>query len=80
MILVSRLTALFQRDRIELPDTDESRALAEELKAFQVRATTRGLQAEAMGGYHDDLIIALGLAVLFEPFLGKVKRGPSLWR
>jgi hypothetical protein len=80
MILVSRLAALFQRGRIELPETEESRALAEELKAFQVRATTRGIHAEAMSGFHDDLVIALGLATLFDPFLQRVKKGPSIWR
>jgi len=79
MILVSRLAALFQRGRIELPVTEESRALAEELKAFQVRATTRGIQAEAMSGFHDDLVIALGLATLFDPFLRRIRKGPSVW-
>jgi hypothetical protein len=80
MILVSRLAALFQRGRIELPDTEESRALAEELKTLQVRATSRGIHAEAMSGYHDDLVIALGLATLFDPFCQRVKRGRSVWR
>jgi hypothetical protein len=54
--------------------------LADELKTFQVRAITRGIQAEAMSGFHDDLVIALGLATLFDPFLQKVRRGPSPWR
>jgi hypothetical protein len=50
------------------------------LKVFQVRATTRAVHAEATSGHYDDLVVALGLAVVLDPFLAKVKRGPSIWR
>jgi hypothetical protein len=40
----------------------------------------RGIAAEPISGFHDDLIIALGLAVLFDPFKQRVKRGPSVSR
>lgn len=68
-------TRLLDSDRIDFPA--ESEALVEELKAFRGTRTTRGLRAEAEPGAHDDLVIALALAVLFEPHGQKVERVPN---
>lgn len=67
--LVSRLQALLQTRRIKLPDTDEARALAKELQDYEIRVGENGkITAGAMkSGAHDDLVTALGLAVLQDP-------------
>jgi len=67
--LVSRLQALLQPPkRIVLPETDEARALGEELLNFEIRPTedTNMIFGAFKAGTHDDLAIALGLAVLFD--------------
>lgn len=71
--LVTRLAALLQQGGIELPASPEARLLADELKSFQIRATTRGLRAEAESGAHDDLVVALALAVVFDPHLQRAR-------
>jgi hypothetical protein len=72
--LVTRTAALLQRRLVELPDAPEAELLADELRSFTVRATRRGLQAEAerTGEGHGDLAFALMLAVLFDPRLRMV--------
>lgn len=63
--LVSRAQALMQTGRVKLPDSAEARQLAEELKDFEVNITEKGtFTASAKGGAHDDLVIALALALL----------------
>ena len=81
-VLVSRLQALLQTNRIRMPDNDRTRALAEELKTYEVRITERtaNLQAGAFKtGAHDDMATALGLAILFDPSKEQVRYFPAPW-
>ena len=66
--LVSRLQALIQSRRILLPETDEARALAEELVNYEIRVSDNAnMTAGAFRvGTHDDLVTALGLACLLD--------------
>ncbi len=65
--LVSRLQVLLQTDRLKLPKTPEALALAEELLNFEIRVDPNGQDhyGAFRVGTHDDLVIALGLAVLY---------------
>jgi hypothetical protein len=79
--LATRTLTLAELDRIHLPDTDEARLLLEELKSFEGRVRDTGsFSVEAKVGSHDDLVISLALACLFDPLKQRVKRGPSIWR
>jgi hypothetical protein len=64
--LVSRLQALLQTQCIKLPDTDEARQLAEELANYEIKITAdaNDTYGAFKVGTHDDLVTALGLAVL----------------
>ena len=68
-LLVSRLQALLQSRRIVMPDTAQTRALADELRVYEVRVSEDAkLTAGAFKtGTHDDMATALGLACLFDP-------------
>lgn len=60
--LITQLVTLLEQGRVHLPNTAEAAALTEELEDFG-RETTRGaVKYEAETG-HDDLVIALALAV-----------------
>jgi hypothetical protein len=76
--MVSRLQALLQHDLIELPELPEAQLLADELKSFQVHQTVRGIRAEGEPGTHDDMVTALALAVLFDPYANRARPGPPL--
>ncbi len=67
--LVSRLQALIQSGRIELPRTDEAEELAEELLDYEIRIDEDGNDKYGAFkvGAHDDLVTALGLAVMQDP-------------
>lgn len=63
--LVSRLAALMADRRIKLPKTAEAKALASELETFEITVSDAATaQFGARPGTHDDLCMALGLAVL----------------
>lgn len=66
--LVSMLQALLQTDRIGLPATQEARALARELQDYEIRVDTdaNDRYGAFRVGAHDDLVTALGLAVLVD--------------
>ncbi|MDQ3968415.1 MAG: hypothetical protein M3275_08485 [Thermoproteota archaeon] len=67
--LVSRLQTLIQSGRIELPRTRQAEELAEELLDYEIRIDEDGNDkygAFKVGAY-DDLVTALGLAVLKDP-------------
>ena len=68
LYLVSRLQALIATGRIVLPETEEARALAQELLDFELRVTSdASLTFGAFRtGQHDDLVVALGLACLLD--------------
>jgi hypothetical protein len=67
--LVSRLQALIQSGRIELPRTRQAEELAEELLDYEIRVDEDGNDKYGAFkvGTHDDLVTALGLAVLKDP-------------
>lgn len=67
--LVSRLQALIQTQRIELPQTAEAKALAKELQDYEIRidaATANDTYGAFKVGSHDDLVTALGLATIVD--------------
>lgn len=66
--LVSRLQALLQTGRIRLPETTEARQLAQELLDYEIKVDTNAndLYGAFKVGTHDDLVTALGLAVVYE--------------
>lgn len=71
-----------QTTRLRMPDTDQTRALAEELRTYEIRVSeqTANLQAGAFKtGAHDDMATALGLAVLFDPSREQVRYFPAPW-
>ncbi|MCH9650805.1 MAG: hypothetical protein K0U98_21435 [Deltaproteobacteria bacterium] len=67
--LVSRLQALLQCQRLHLPETGESRALAQELLDYEIRVdeNANDRYGAFRVGTHDDLVTAIGLAVQKEP-------------
>jgi hypothetical protein len=78
--LVSRLQVLLDRGRILLPEDKESRALVRELQDFELRASASGMASGAFkAGAHDDLAIALGLAVLYDPSRAQVRYFRHPW-
>jgi hypothetical protein len=57
--LMQRLIACFQAGDVTIPDG----WLVSELEAFEFTYTATGVKYEAPKGYHDDGVMALGLAV-----------------
>lgn len=63
--LVSRLQALVDTHRIEVPDTPQATQLLNELMSYEIKVTDSGTMiAGARSGAHDDLAMALALCVL----------------
>lgn len=64
-LLVSRLQALIQSQRLHLPGTPEAGVLFEELLNFEIRVDEKANDTYGAFrvGTHDDLVTALGLAV-----------------
>jgi hypothetical protein len=73
--LVSRLQSLLQTDRVKLPRTAEAEALARELLDYEIRVSedANDRYGAFKVGAHDDLVTALGLAVLQDR-----RHGPSM--
>ncbi len=67
--LVGRLQALLQTKRLHLPQTAEARQLARELLDYEIRVDedANDKYGAFKVGTHDDLVTALGLAVLDDP-------------
>jgi hypothetical protein len=67
--LVSRMQVLLQNERIHLPKTPEAQALVNELLTFEIRVSDNGHASFGVfkTGSHDDLAVALGLAVWENP-------------
>jgi hypothetical protein len=65
-LLVSRLQVLLQSRRVHLPRTDEAATLARELLDYEIKVDERANDTYGAFrvGSHDDLVSALGLAVL----------------
>ena len=64
-----------------MPDTAQTRALAAELRVYEVRVSEDAkLSAGAFKtGTHDDMATALGLACLFDPSGRSVTYSPTPW-
>ena len=67
--LVSRLQVVLQSGSLRLPETPEARHLAEELFDYEIRVdeNANDRYGAFRVGAHDDLVTALGLAVLGDP-------------
>jgi hypothetical protein len=65
-LLVSRLQVLLQSRRVHLPRTAEAETLARELLDYEIHVDERAndLYGAFRVGSHDDMVTALGLAVL----------------
>lgn len=79
--LVSRLQVLLQNRQILLPQSDEARALREELANYEIRVDRDGhdTYGALRVGTHDDLVTALGLATLIDPTATGVQFTPNPW-
>jgi len=79
--LVSRLQVLLQNGQIRLPKTGEAMALADELMNFEIKVSDDGHDSYGAfkTGAHDDLVIALGLATLYDPAAMRVQYAPPLY-
>lgn len=77
--IVSRLQALLQTGRLEIPRTTESEILRKELLNYQTKVS-RNKGSATFGahrsGTHDDLVTALALAVQAEPQPLKIIKFP----
>ena len=67
--LVSRLQTLLQAGYLHLPRTPEAKALAQELRDYEIEVTedANDRYGDFKVGSQDDLVTALGLAVQCEP-------------
>lgn len=78
--LVSRLQVLLQCKRIKLPQTDEAQQLANELLEYEIKVDqdANDKYGAFKVGTHDDLVTALGLAVLLgkRPLKRVIARSP----
>lgn len=80
--LVSRLQVLLQNGQIRLPKTTEAEQLAHELMDFEIKVDRDGQDRYGAFrvGAHDDTVIALGLATLYDPVRLRVEYGPTMWQ
>ena len=79
--LVSRLQALLQTGRLKLPETADARALAREIQDYEIRVDedVNDRYGAFKVGTHDDLVTALGLAVLDDPMAEAESRRIYAW-
>jgi hypothetical protein len=81
--LVGRINVLLSEGRIRMADSEKAAAIRQELSNFVMRSREQASQLvvdySAEGGARDDLVIALGLAVLYEvvDYEGVVRDEPS---
>ena len=78
--LVSRLQALLQTERLKLPVTPETAALARELSTYEIRVDedANDRYGAFKVGTHDDLVTAVGLATCYQDQRGFVRIYPGL--
>ena len=73
--LVSRLQALIDTGRVQVPDSEQARQLLDELMAFEIKITDHGsVIAGARSGQHDDLVMSLALTILEDSSAGPAYR------
>lgn len=68
--MVTAIQLTLDERRLLLPDLPETRQLLEEVSRFRLRYTPRGNVTLGGEGEHDDLVIALGLAVWYARMVG----------
>ncbi len=80
--LVSRLQVLLQNGQIKLPKMAEAEQLVHELMDFEIKVDRDGQDRYGAFkvGSHDDMVIALGLATLYDPARLRVEYGVALWQ
>jgi hypothetical protein len=66
MTMVANLQVALEKRKVKLPNTDIARETARELADFEIRRVGDHEAADARIGSHDDLVTALGLAILGE--------------
>jgi hypothetical protein len=73
--LVGRLQALLQTHRVHLPKSQEAKILSEELLAYEVEMEPDASSREGAFkvGTRDELVTALGLAILDDPVLWGIR-------
>jgi hypothetical protein len=64
MTIVANLQVALEKLRLKLPDSAIAHLTARELGDFEVRQGGDHQAADARTGSHDDLVTALGLAIL----------------
>lgn len=78
--LVSKMQALLQYKRVDLPATAEAKATCDELMVYQVKISDKGTDTYgASTGKHDDLATALGLSCLEDPYALQVTRSERVY-
>jgi hypothetical protein len=72
-LLVARLKVMLQSGRLHLPETPDARLLSEELYEYKIHPVPNAdeISGAFRVGPHDDLVTALGLAVLSDEPLGR---------
>ena len=78
--LVSRLQALLQTGRLKLPRTAEADVLARELEEYEIRVDedANDKYGAFKVGSHDDLVTALGLALVYREPPEIPRRSPTV--
>jgi hypothetical protein len=78
--LVSKMQALLQYRRVDLPATDEAKATCDELLVYETRINDKGNdQYGAKTGAHDDLATALCLSCLEDPYALQVTNSERIY-
>lgn len=79
--LVSRLQSLIQQQLIAAPDVPSVRDMIEELKVYEIKIDQDGNDKYGAFkvGTHDDMVTALGLAILEDPFAQRISSFPDIW-
>ena len=79
--LTTRLQALLETGRLRVAAGTDAEALLEELRTFEVRRSEAGrfLSGAFRSGAHDDLAIAVGLAIVADPAVARVVPMPVGW-
>jgi hypothetical protein len=78
--LVSKMQALLQNKRVDLPQTPEAKATCDELLVYQVKISEKGTDTYgASTGKHDDLATALGLSCLEDPYALRITHSERVY-
>jgi hypothetical protein len=71
--LVSKLQSILQEKRLHAPDTQEVKAMLDELRVYEIKVSDNGKDTYgAKIGKHDDLATAAGLSCLEDPYDNRI--------